>query len=84
MTEVLNTVGKMIQGVLNITFRVLDGLDGTELIFSAFVVVAIYRMLLVPLIGGTPVTADRFSRKDADAQAVTGAEKAQKGKKENG
>lgn len=52
VTEVLPTVAKALQGSLDIFFSVLDGLDATDYIFGALVVVTIFRLLLVPLIGG--------------------------------
>lgn len=52
MTEILNVVGYALQETIKLSFRILDGLDGTELIFGAFCVVTVYRLLLQPILGG--------------------------------
>lgn len=64
VTEVLPTVAQALQGSLDIFFRVLDGLQARDYVFGALVVVTIFRLLLIPLIGGRAPNEIRISSEE--------------------
>lgn len=66
VTEVLPAVAQALQGSLDIFFRVLDGLEATNYVFGALVVVTIFRLLLMPLIGGRTPNEIRISATSDD------------------
>lgn len=80
MTEVLELIAYMLQELLGLTFRILDSLEGTDLIFGALIVVTIYRFLLKPLLGGRQPNEITLGNSER-VQAVTGLENAKKSKK---
>lgn len=59
MTEVLNMLISMFQGILGIVDRVFSGLDGWDLVLGALIVTTVHRMLLVPLVGGSTANGIR-------------------------
>ena len=60
MVEVLNTVILALQGSIGLFFQVIDGLDARDFLFGALCTAVVYRLLLVPVLGGR---AD-FSRRE--------------------
>lgn len=62
MVEVLSMLGNMFQQILLLFFRVIDGLEAKDIVFGAFVVATIFRLLLVPLLGGRAPNEIKLSR----------------------
>ena len=52
INEVLEMLANMFQKLLGIFNNVFTGLNAWDLVLGAFIVVTIYRMLLVPILGG--------------------------------
>ena len=52
MTDILKVVIQALQGSLSIFFSVIDGLNARDFIFGALCCAVVYRLLLVPILGG--------------------------------
>lgn len=52
MNDVLEMLASMFQSILALFDKVFAGLDGWDIVLGAFIVITIYRMLLVPILGG--------------------------------
>lgn len=68
--EVLEQVMRVIQFCLNFTFNVFENLGATGFIFGAFACAVVYRLLLVPILGGRL----DFSRRETAAPRDKGKE----------
>lgn len=51
-TDVLGQVARVLQFSVDFVFNVFDSLGATGFLFGAFSVILIYRLLLVPILGG--------------------------------
>lgn len=52
VSQVLPVIGNMISACIDIFFDVIDQLGAFGIVFGAFIILAIHRFLLVPIIGG--------------------------------
>lgn len=68
--EVLKVVMDIMQFSLNFVFSVFDGIGATGFVFGAFACAVVYRLLLVPILGGRL----DFSRRETSVPRDRGKE----------